>query len=603
MIVGSFNIRGLGSRIKRRKVRDLVRVERLDFLALQETKLQSVCDSLPRSLWGNEDCDWAFLPADGNSGGILSIWRKSLLSHIFTFVGSGFVGVCLETLQTGTRFCVVNVYSKCSLMDKRNLWGGLLMSKRGFGGCSWCIVGDFNSVREMNERRGVGSNLVGGMSQEVIEFGEFLEALELVDMPLIGRRFTWFHPNGTTMSRLDRVLLSHDWGIRWGNPHVWALHRDVSDHCPLIVRYSASDWGPKPFRFNNFWLQNKRFKDLVAKTWQEQSFEGWMGFILKDRLKDLKGVIKNWCVEEYGKPEEKKKLLLEKILVLDARSEDVGLSEGEVGERKRLFGELWATLKSIDSLAFQRSRAKWLREGDTNSRYFHCCINSRRRSNNIIVLRTAEGWVEGPTHVKEATVTFFRGHFDNSIWNRPKLQGVVFPVLSRMEASSLETIFSSVEIEEAVKTSDGSKCPGPDGFNYAFIKEFWGLMRSEVRILFDQFHGNECIPKCLMSYFLTLVPKVKSPQCLRDFRPISLLGCFYKLIAKVLAARLAKVLDPLISKSQTAFLKGQQLVEGVVVVNEVIDYAKKSGKECMILKVDFEKAYDSVDWKFLDYVL
>jgi hypothetical protein len=180
---------------------------------------------------------------------------------------------------------------------------------------------------------------------------------------------------------------------------------------------------------------------------------------------------------------------------------------------------------------------------------------------------------------------------------------VVFLVLSSIEASSLETIFSSVEIEEKVKTSDGSKCPGPDGFNYAFIKEFWGLMRSEVRILFDQFHGNECIPKCLMSYFLTLVPKVKSPQCLRDFRPISLLGCFYKLIARVLAARLGKVLDPLISKSQTAFLKGWQLVEGVVVVNEVIDYAKKSGKECMILKVDFEKAYDSVDWKFLDYVL
>jgi hypothetical protein len=49
------------------------------------------------------------------------------------------------------------------------------------------------------------------MTQDTIEFGEFLEALELVDMPLIGRRFTWFHPNGITMSRLDRVLLSHDW--------------------------------------------------------------------------------------------------------------------------------------------------------------------------------------------------------------------------------------------------------------------------------------------------------------------------------------------------------------------------------------------------------
>jgi hypothetical protein len=75
------------------------------------------------------------------------------------------------------------------------------------------------------------------------------------------------------------------------------------------------------------------------------------------------------------------------------------------------------------------------------------------------------------------------------------------------------------------------------------------------------------------------------------------------LLAKVLASRLALVIGPLISNSQTDFLKGRQLVEGVVVVNEVIDLAKKSGKKCLILKVDFEKAYDSVDWGFLDFML
>jgi hypothetical protein len=106
-----------------------------------------------------------------------------------------------------------------------------------------------------------------------------------------------------------------------------------------------------------------------------------------------------------------------------------------------------------------------------------------------------------------------------------------------------------------------------------------------------------------LSYFLALIPNVKSPQCLSDFRPISLLGCIYKLLAKVLAARLASVLGPLIAETQSAFLKGRQLVDGVVVVNEVIDLAKKTGKECLILKVDFEKAYDSVEWGFLDFML
>jgi endonuclease/exonuclease/phosphatase family metal-dependent hydrolase len=71
-------------------------------------------------------------------------------------------------------------------------------------------------------------------------------------MPLLGRRFTWIHPNGVAMSSLDRILLSEGWMTKWRNPKVWVLTRDVSDHCPLVVRYNSLDWGPKPFRFNNF---------------------------------------------------------------------------------------------------------------------------------------------------------------------------------------------------------------------------------------------------------------------------------------------------------------------------------------------------------------
>ncbi|MCH87417.1 LINE-1 reverse transcriptase like, partial [Trifolium medium] len=328
-----------------------------------------------------------------------------------------------------------------------------------------------------------------------------------------------------------------------------------------------------------------------------------MGFVLKDRLKGLKVGIKGWSAEVYGKIDEKKKQLVAKILELDLKSESTGISAEEVAGRKRLFDDLWLLLKSIEASIFQRSRTKWLKEGDANTWYFHSCLTARKRGNNISVLRTSDGWVEGPVNVREATVTFFRKHFDNVEWNRPVLEGVVLPVLSEERKGMRVSIFTMDEIEAAIKSSDGSKCPGPDGFNFAFLKEFWGLMRNEIRILFDQFHANDCVPKCLMSYFLTLVPKIKSPQSLGDFRPISLLGCLYKLLAKVLTSRLAKAIDPLIPKTQTAFLKGRQLVEGVVVVNEVIDYAKKSGKECVILKVDFEKAYDSVDWSFLDFML
>jgi hypothetical protein len=163
--------------------------------------------------------------------------------------------------------------------------------------------------------------------------------------------------------------------------------------------------------------------------------------------------------------------------------------------------------------------------------------------------------------------------------------------------------FALEEIEEVVTECDGNKSPGPDGFNFNFVKSFWYLLKNEVRILFDQFHGNASLPKSFSSYFVTLIPKVKSPFVFNEYRPISLLGCLYKLVAKALAKRLAKVMDPLVASTQSAFLKGRFLVDGVMVVNELVDFAKKAGKSCLILKVDFEKAYDSVEWSFLDYML
>ncbi|GAU20198.1 hypothetical protein TSUD_352620 [Trifolium subterraneum] len=121
--------------------------------------------------------------------------------------------------------------------------------------------------------------------------------------------------------------------------------------------------------------------------------------------------------------------------------------------------------------------------------------------------------------------------------------------------------------------------------------------------MFDQFHGIGVLPKSLLSYFVTLIPKVNLPFGLGDYRPISLFGCLYKIIAKVLTNRLAKVMDFLIASNQSAFIKGRNLVDGVLVVNEVLDLAKRTRSPCVIFKVDFEKAYDSIDWGFLEYML
>jgi exonuclease III len=154
MIVMSFNTRGLRRRVKRRRIRELIWEHNVDFLAHQETKLEVISENFCRSLWGSDDCEWAFHPSDGASGGILSIWGKTNAKLIFTFTGEGFVGVCLEWGILKHTCFVVNVYSKCDIISKRRLWDTISMSKSGFGKGRWCIIGDFNAVLYPKERRG-----------------------------------------------------------------------------------------------------------------------------------------------------------------------------------------------------------------------------------------------------------------------------------------------------------------------------------------------------------------------------------------------------------------------------------------------------------------
>lgn len=240
---------------------------------------------------------------------------------------------------------------------------------------------------------------------------------------------------------------------------------------------------------------------------------------------------------------------------------------------------------------------------DVNSKFFHKSVKLRSNNNSIRALQVDGGWVQTPEEIRGAVVEYFGRQVATTHWERPKLDGVAFDMLSEDDNRGLIAPFTLEEIEKVVKDSDGNKSPGPDGFNFAFIKEFWHLIKHEVRIMFDQFYANEKLLRSFLSYFVTLIPKVNNPFTLKEFRPISLLGCLYKLLAKVLAGRLSKVMNSIISTSQSAFVKGRNLVDRAMVINEVVDFARRANRECLILKVDFEKAYDTVEWSFLEFML
>ena len=107
------------------------------------------------------------------------------------------------------------------------------------------------------------------------------------------------------------------------------------------------------------------------------------------------------------------------------------------------------------------------------------------------------------------------------------------------------------------------------------------------------------ISKGCNASFITLIPKVSDPIGLSDYRPISLIGSYYKIIAKMLAERVKLVVGKLVGEVQNAFIKGRYILDGVLIANETVGCIKKNKKKCLMFKVDFEKAYDSLNWKYL----
>jgi len=124
-----------------------------------------------------------------------------------------------------------------------------------------------------------------------------------------------------------------------------------------------------------------------------------------------------------------------------------------------------------------------------------------------------------------------------------------------------------------------------------------------VLCFLGEFHSNGIFPKGSNASFLAMIPKVNDPQSLNEYRPISLVGCVYKIVAKILSQRLKKVMPALIDERKSAFIDGRYLLHSVVIANEVVEEARRCKKNCLIFKVDYEKAYDSVCWEFLLYMM
>nr|GEX12658.1 cysteine-rich receptor-like protein kinase [Tanacetum cinerariifolium] len=135
------------------------------------------------------------------------------------------------------------------------------------------------------------------------------------------------------------------------------------------------------------------------------------------------------------------------------------------------------------------------------------------------------------------------------------------------------------------------------------INGFKGIIKGDLVSVIQWFWKTGEISRGCNTSFVTLIPKSSDPIGLGDYRPISLIGFYYKIIAKLLAERIKVVMGKLVGEVKNAFVKGRYILDGVLTVNKTVRYIKNARKKCLLLKVDFEKAYDSLNWDFLLEVL
>ena len=167
--------------------------------------------------------------------------------------------------------------------------------------------------------------------------------------------------------------------------------------------------------------------------------------------------------------------------------------------------------------------------------------------------------------------------------------------ISQQEAENLEILFSETKVHSAMMEMNGDKAPGLDGFTMVFWQSYWDLVNEEILEMFKEINEQSSFLKSLNNTFLVLIPKKGGAEDLRDFRPISLLGGLYKLLAKVLANRLKRVLGKVVSLTQNAFVLGRQILDASLIANGVIDSWQKRKEKGLICKLDIEKAHDSIN--------
>ncbi|XP_074314415.1 uncharacterized protein LOC141649629 [Silene latifolia] len=381
---------------------------------------------------------------------------------------------------------------------------------------------------------------------------------------------------------LDRAMGSASWIDKFPYAQLTYLDREWSDHAPIRLCLNTKDSGgnkKRGFKFEQIWVGEDGCREAIDRGTERGGVD--LGKVLAECAKELRA----WKGTQIA---------------------DINRDINRKRKRKKLIAELADLRRKEEQYWRQRSRALWLKDGDRNTKFFHTRAKERKQKNFISRLIDDDGNTKTDEDgIGAMAIDYFQRLFTSSNpTNFEVLEGMGQRVLPEMNAC-LSNEYSEEEVTEALNQMHPLKAPGPDGMNGLFFQTYWGTVGPAVVSIVLKILRGEELPTEFNKTNIVLIPKKKAPDKVSDFRPISLCNVVYKLVSKVLANRLKLFLSDIVSENQSAFTPGRLISDNVLIAFELFHYMKnsRSAEGFMAIKLDMAKAYDRIEWGFLERVL